>query len=331
MMPDFNRLINPIRHSMPDLFRHGSRIAGELAGRLATHIQHLPGQMHQDHRVAVAVFVVSNVAFFALAQTLVNYLNHRIEKHPEELSKDEKMGKEAFLSGVLGLSVGILNHRLARITHTPLNLTFIALISMTAIAVRTLLNRKPTEQKPDMESVVAQDPKEVVPGTPPKEALEEKKEEIIQENPLKNAIEKLHEQHQTMINDLNTQIDSLKAKGIEQEKALQEALDQAIALKSTSAEFEAKFKAAVEEKDTLVESLAEAKSQLHVAQGEVPALQEKIKELTTEVAKLKEFTEKKLRALADENQQLKNEKAAQASTIEELSKPKTIRNKKGGR
>lgn len=325
MMP-VNRVINPLSHSITDLFRHSSHITGELAGRLAKLIQQLPGKMQQDYRVAMAVFVVSNTVFFNLAHVLAKWVDHRIEKHPEELTKDQQLSKKVVLSLAVGISVAVFNRALAKITHTPLSKAFIAVISTAAIASYILFNKKSTEESADLLNAVGDKEKALEEGLP----KESPKKVVIPEDFLKKdehqavmkslkagqaiAIKKLQEQHQIAIDGLNTDIKELKA---EKEKALEEAQGLILGLQSTLSELESKVAAGTKEKETLDPSIAEAQSQLILAQAEVESLTEKVKTLTQELAALKEKSEKQKSANTNHKETIKSLRTENTALLKE--------------
>lgn len=310
MMTDVNRLVNPISHSLSALFKQGSRIAGELAGRVVNQIQLLPGQMQQDRRVAIAVFLVSNAVFFSLALVLAKNLDKQIEKHPEELSDDQQAAKHVLLSAAVGGSVFVLNHLLAQATRTPLSHGLIGAMSTIAIIAQmfsSLIANDPLEEKnPKAEEEGAKE--DLLKKLQDEHQIE--LEKINQAHAL--AITTLQSEHQVILSDLNAEIKFLNAEKDEQAKILEAAQEKIAKLESTLSKLKMKSGAETKEKEE--------------------EAQETIKTLEAEVEKLKAFVKERMETHLQEKKELQDQITQLNQENANLKKPiPSSSTKKSGR
>ncbi len=93
----------------------------------------------QEYPVAAhGVYVLGNIAFFTAVNSTVNYLNKRIEHHPEPLTKKQEIIKSVFFDVLVGGSILALNLILSKAIDYPLNNTQLAALTVSSIAVRKL-------------------------------------------------------------------------------------------------------------------------------------------------------------------------------------------------
>jgi hypothetical protein len=163
MMTGIYSVTHPLTNSVSDSLRNVAQGAGDLAGRAVNLVQHLPTYMQQDRNVAFSVFIVSNATFFTLANLFARYLSNRIDRHPErELKEEEKVMKNIVITG-FGVAgpVFLFNLVLSKVTQYPLSKTWLAAITVAAVAVHVILSRKPAEKIEDKKEIQGNNPQSV--------------------------------------------------------------------------------------------------------------------------------------------------------------------------
>lgn len=105
-------------------------------------IQNVPQMMQKNKIFAGSVIFAINMIFFSIVNPCIDYLNYRIERHPEELTQDERIFKHIFLNTLLVYSTLALNDFSSLFTQYSLSHTAVVIIGVTVIAARFLKENK---------------------------------------------------------------------------------------------------------------------------------------------------------------------------------------------
>jgi len=134
--------------SISDGLRNGFRTIGELAGRAVQVFKNIPQHMQNNRNAAIGVFTVANAVFITVAHLFTNWLDRKIGK------TDTEDAKGLILTGlVYGGSVFTFNVIVSKITHYPLSWYAYSAITVTAIAVRVILNHQDNSNDDDDDEI----------------------------------------------------------------------------------------------------------------------------------------------------------------------------------
>lgn len=133
MILDINRTMGSYVNFISEPINTVTQVVGNLASRA---IQ----QLHQNHNIAIALYVVSNYAFISLADNFAKSVELNTDKYFVNLTEKQRVIKNFLLNGaVIGSFAAIFNALLSKATQHPISRNILSVIVIGTIAARIIL------------------------------------------------------------------------------------------------------------------------------------------------------------------------------------------------